>query len=203
MRGIPLLAILFMGLGTLTKGPVGSIIPCLVMGVYMLLRRENFWKTLGWLSLFGVLSLIPYALWFVAAWHQGGQEFLDLMYEENIGRMTNTMSYDSCVEPWYYNFLTILSGWIPYTLLALLALILTGCLKNIGNLWNKSKICNAWKLRNNSPIDLFALTSIVIIFVFYCIPQSKRSVYLMPIYPFIGYFIARMMLWMGRNAPCR
>lgn len=199
MRGIPLLAILLMGLGTLTKGPVGSIIPCLVMGVYMLLRRENFWKTLGWLSLFGVLSLIPYALWFVAAWHQGGQEFLDLMYEENIGRMTNTMSYDSCVEPWYYNFLTILSGWIPYTLLALLALILTGCLKNIRNLWNKSKISNAWKLRNNSPIDLFALTSIVIIFVFYCIPQSKRSVYLMPIYPFIGYFIARMMLWMGEK----
>ena len=113
--------------------------------------------------------------------------------------MTNTMSYDSCVEPWYYNFLTILSGWIPYTLLVLLALILTGCLKNIGNLWNKSKICNAWKLRNNSPIDLFALTSIVIIFVFYCIPQSKRSVYLMPIYPFIGYFIARMMLWMGEK----
>jgi hypothetical protein len=163
----------------------------------MLLRRENFWKTLGWLSLFGVLSFIPYALWFVAAWHQGGQEFLDLMYEENIGRMTNTMSYDSCVEPWYYNFLTILSGWIPYTLLALLALFLTGCLKNIGNLWNKSKISAAWKSRNNSPLDLFALTSIVTIFVFYCIPQSKRSVYLMPIYPFMGYFIARMMMWMS------
>ena len=197
MRGVPLLAILLMGLGTLTKGPVGSIIPCLVMGIYMLLRRENFWKALGWLSLFGVLSFIPYALWFVAAWHQGGQEFLDLMYEENIGRMTNTMSYDSCVEPWYYNFLTILSGWIPYTLLALLALFLTGCLKNIGNLWNKSKISAAWKSRNNSPLDLFALTSIVTIFVFYCIPQSKRSVYLMPIYPFMGYFIARMMMWMS------
>jgi hypothetical protein len=163
----------------------------------MLLRRENFWKALGWLSLFGVLSFIPYALWFVAAWHQGGQEFLDLMYEENIGRMTNTMSYDSCVEPWYYNFLTILSGWVPYTLLALLALFLTGCLKNIGNLWNKSKISAAWKSRNNSPLDLFALTSIVTIFVFYCIPQSKRSVYLMPIYPFMGYFIARMMMWLS------
>lgn len=195
MRGLPLVAILLMGLGTLTKGPVGAIIPCLVMGVYMLLRRENFWKTLGWMSLFGILSLIPYALWFMAAWHQGGQEFLDLMYEENIGRMTNTMSYDSCVEPWYYNFLTILSGWVPYTLLALLALFFAGHYLK----WNTSKIKDAWRNRDKSPIDLFALTNIVVIFIFYSIPQSKRSVYLMPLYPFIGYFLAKMMLWMGEK----
>ena len=29
---------------------------------------------------------------YVAAWHEGGQHFLDLIYEENIGRMTGSMS---------------------------------------------------------------------------------------------------------------
>ena len=197
MKGFPLTAILLMGLGTLTKGPVGSIIPCLVTGVYMLLRRENFWKTLGWLVLFGLLSLIPYALWFVAAWHQGGQEFLDLMYEENIGRMTNTMSYDSCVEPWYYNFITVIAGWVPYTLLAVFALFIVKWAD-----WRKVAPSTWWqKILHMEPKELFALVNIVVIFVFYCIPQSKRSVYLMPIYPFIAYFLSKMILWMADNKP--
>lgn len=32
-----------MSLGTLTKGPVGSVIPCLVAGVFLLLRGINFY----------------------------------------------------------------------------------------------------------------------------------------------------------------
>jgi 4-amino-4-deoxy-L-arabinose transferase-like glycosyltransferase len=84
LHGIPLLAILLMGLGTLTKGPVGSIIPCMVIGCVMLLRGVNFFKTFFLLLTWGLLSLIPYAILFYFAWQQGGQEFLDLMYEENI-----------------------------------------------------------------------------------------------------------------------
>lgn len=34
LKGIPWLAILLMSCGTLTKGPVGTIIPCLVVGIF-------------------------------------------------------------------------------------------------------------------------------------------------------------------------
>ena len=44
LKGIPLIATLFMGAATLTKGPVGIILPCAVTGAYLLLRNENFWK---------------------------------------------------------------------------------------------------------------------------------------------------------------
>ena len=44
LKGIPWLAILLMSLGTLTKGPVGTIIPCLVTGVFLLLRGVNFFR---------------------------------------------------------------------------------------------------------------------------------------------------------------
>ena len=37
---------------------------------------------------------------------------------------------------------------------------------------------------------LFTLLSVVIIFVFYCIPKSKRSTYLLPLYPFLAYYVA-------------
>ena len=40
---LPWLAILCMSGATLTKGPVGIILPCFVMGVFMLTQRENFW----------------------------------------------------------------------------------------------------------------------------------------------------------------
>jgi hypothetical protein len=43
---------------------------------------------------------------------------------------------------------------------------------------------------------MFSLVCIVVIFVFYCFPQSKRSVYLMPIYPFIAYFLAQYILYL-------
>ena len=193
MRGIPLLAILLMGLGTLTKGPVGSIIPCMVIGCVMLLRGVNFFKTFFLMLAWGVLSLIPYAIWFFFAWQQGGQEFLDLMYEENIGRMTNTMGYNSCVEPWYYNFITVFAGYVPWMLMLLISLCFIQYRRPVMQGWWQRLV--QW-VRQLKDVDLFAITAIITIFVFYCIPQSKRSVYLMPIYPFIGYFIARYVQWL-------
>ena len=193
LRGVPLLAILLMGLGTLTKGPVGSIIPCIVIGGFMLLRGANFFKTFFLLLAWGLLSLIPYAIWFYFAWQQGGQEFLDLMYEENIGRMTNTMGYESCVEPWYYNFITVIAGYVPWMLMLVISLFfLRYRSPMLGGWWQRF---TQW-IRQMRDIDLFSLTAIVVIFVFYCIPQSKRSVYLMPIYPFIAYFIALYIRWL-------
>ena len=70
-RGIPWLAVLLMGCATLTKGPVGSIFPCVCIGLYQLLRGRSFWKTFFLLLLVGILSLIPYAAWAGAAYAQG------------------------------------------------------------------------------------------------------------------------------------
>ena len=196
LRGIPWLAILLMSLATLTKGPVGVIIPCLVMGVFLLMRGVKFYKAFFTLFLFAIMSLIIPAIWYYAAYKQGGQAFIDLMYEENIGRMTNTMSYDSCVNPWPYNILTLIIGYLPWTLLAVISLFGLNYHKIQGpasSLWGKF---TAW-LKNMDTLDLFSMLATVLIFVFYCIPQSKRSVYLMPMYPFLTYFLAKYMLWLA------
>ena len=193
MKGIPWIAIVLMGLGTMTKGPVGSIIPCMVMGIFMLMRKVNFFRAFFTLVAFGLLSLLIYGAWFYAAYRQGGQSFLDLMYEENIGRMTNTMSYDSCVNPWPYNFLTVFTGYLPWILLLITTLFFVR--------WNFKKNINLKSIWNGilgmDNIDLYSLIATVSIFVFYCIPQSKRSVYLMPIYPFLAYFIAKLLVWLS------
>lgn len=199
-RSVPWTAIFCMSLGTLTKGPVAIILPCLVMGVMMLIRQVNFWRTL--LSFIGIaiLSCIIPALWYIAAYHQAGQAFLDLVMEENFGRFLGKMSYPSHENPWYYNVMTVVAGFTPYTLLALISLFFLQYRKINGKplqWWNHLKAY----IGKMDDVRLFNLLSIILIFVFYCIPKSKRSVYLMPIYPFIAYFLAEYILWLYRNKP--
>lgn len=201
MKGVPFWAILLMSCGTLTKGPVGAIIPCLVTGVFLLCRRVNFFRAFFSMVLFGLLSLILPALWYYAAWLQGGQEFFDLVWEENIGRMTSTMSYESCVEPWYYNIITLIIGYLPWVILCLLALVVVPWKKLKGSAAFNSVKQRLQRLGDIDPVELFTFLAIAVIFIFYCIPQSKRSAYLMPVYPFLAYFITRMLFWLYDKHP--
>ena len=182
-RGVPWLAVLLMGCATLTKGPVGSIFPCACIGVYQLLRGRSFWKAFLSLAGIGLLSFVPYFVWVYAAYRQGGQPFIDLVLEENTGRFTGKMSYESHENPIWYNFLTLIWGWIPWTLV----------LPDGETL--KLRLKKGWDaFRNQSPVQLFTWLVILIIFVFYCIPKSKRSVYLLPIYPFMAVLMAEYLL---------
>lgn len=122
-RRFPWLAVLMMSGAMLTKGPVGVLLPCAVAGVFMLLQGVNFGKAFIKLLLPGIAALVLPAVWYVAAYRQGGDEFLRLALEENFGRFTGTMSYDSHVKPVWYNFITVITGYVPYTLLILLSLI--------------------------------------------------------------------------------
>ena len=44
MNGISWSATLMMSLATLTKGPVGMVVPCLAVGIFLLMQRVNFFK---------------------------------------------------------------------------------------------------------------------------------------------------------------
>lgn len=200
-KGIPWLAILFMSCATLTKGPVGIILPCLVTGVFLLIRGARFWHTAFSLAGLALLSCILPALWYIAAYQAGGDTFLSLVMEENFGRFLGKMSYESHENPWYYNVMTVLAGFTPYTLLALFSLFFLSYRKPqaiaFRGMWQRIKNL----IKQTDDVRLFSFLCISLIFIFYCIPKSKRSVYLMPIYPFIAYFLAYYILWLIRKAP--
>lgn len=197
-KGFPWMATLFMGCATLTKGPVGIILPCLVTGVYMLLRGRNFFTAFFKMALVAVVSCILPAIWYIAAYQQGGDNFITLVMEENFGRFMGKMSYDSHVNPASYNFVTVLAGYAPYTLFVLISLFSLSYKKITGKpreWWQKFTTY----IREMDDTRLFTLLSIVLIFVFYCIPKSKRSVYLLPIYPFIAYFLAEYIIYLSKK----
>lgn len=108
-----LAVILLFTCATLTKGPVGVLLPCLAVGIYWLISGKRFFPTLGILVSVAVLSMIIPAMWYYAAYLRGGEDFYALMYEENIGRLTGTMSYESHENPVWYNFMTLAYGMLP------------------------------------------------------------------------------------------
>ena len=78
LRGLPLAGIVMMGLGTLTKGPVAILLPCMVCGILALIvtheRSENTrQRTWRWTKTFlrfvplVLLALVIPALWYYAA----------------------------------------------------------------------------------------------------------------------------------------
>lgn len=215
-RGVPVMAVLCMSGAVLTKGPVGFVVPCFVVGVFMLLRGEKFWRTFWRLTLFALLSCIIPAVWYVAAWRQGGDQFLNLVYEENIGRMTGSMSYESHEHAFPYNFFTLFVGWAPWTVMLLLtlfsrpwkALQKTGRVKTPADAADKQSVgakLLAWltqqriRLMQVPPIRLFTWTAFLLVLFFYCLPSSKRSVYLLPCYPFMAMLIAEYVDWLWQT----
>lgn len=180
------------------KRSVGSIFPCVGIGIYQLLRGRSFGKTFFSLLGIGLLSLVPLGIWFWAAYQQGGESFINLMMEENTGRFFRKMSYASHENPLWYNFVTIIWGWIPWTLVLLISLFGLKWKEMRflpeGSSWSE-RFNKAWtKFRSQSPLHLFTWVVILFIFIFYCIPKSKRSVYLLPIYPFMAMLIAEYFL---------
>lgn len=170
-------ATLLLGVATLTKGPVGALLPCLVAGIFFLLRGERFWPTLLKFSACALGAFAIAAPWYLAAYARGGEQFMALALEENIGRLTGTMTYESHNKPFWYNFMTLAAGLLPWTLTALLAL---------------PKV-RGWRMTPLNPAGGLALVACVAVFVFYCIPSSKRSVYLLPMYPFAAYFLTDLL----------
>ena len=191
-KQLPWLAILCMSGATLTKGPVGIVLPCFVMGVFMLTQRENLWDIVWRMGLTAILSLIIPFCWYYAAYLQGGEEFLRLVKEENIDRFMGKMVYESHENPAWYNLLTLITGWLPYTLLLLFSLFILPCKK-----FSKSKFME--NVKQATPLQIFTWLAFLLVLFFYCIPKSKRSVYLLPCYPFMAYLIAEYFVWMMKE----
>ena len=195
LRGVPWLGVLALSGAFLSKGPVGLALPLGVAGVFCLLRGFGFWRTVGKCALVAVLGCVLPLAWYVAASQQGGERFLALVYEENVLRLLGKMSYESHVNPWPYNVMTLVAGFVPYTLLGLFALATVRWQRPQG------RPAEWWqRLRRHvsavEPVRLFTFLSFALIFVFYCIPKSKRSVYLLPVYPFVAYYVAALFLWL-------
>lgn len=214
-RQLPWIAVLCMSGATLTKGPVGIVLPCFVMFVFMLftawqqgkLCGRIIWKTTYKLFLSAVLAAVLPVLWYWAAYRQGGDQFMALVMDENVGRFLGKMKAVTHANPWHYNFLMLIAGWLPWTLPLLLSLFVLPWRKfansftkgeSTGKVTLKSRIMAA--MRKADAVQVFTWLSFLLILFFYCIPKSKRGVYLLPCYPFMAVLIVEYMAWLVKRS---
>ena len=200
LKGVPIAIPALLGCAVLTKGPVGIILPLFVFGVYLLMLRKYSYLVIFKALLYaGISSIFLPLLWYVAAWKQGGDTFLNVMLAENFGRFfhlsTPDIHYNLGHENGvWYNFMTLAAGFVPWTIFfffSLFGLKLHKPEKSV-----KEILANTWNnIRSMEKEKLFSLVALVCIIFFYSIPSSKRSVYLMPAYPFIAIFLAQYTLY--------
>jgi hypothetical protein len=160
------------GLGTLAKGPLGLVLPALVAGCLVVLRRR--WDILGKFCFHpGVMVALALASgWYVVAVTRGGEGFFDRqILQENLSRFTGGSGHS---HPIYYYTSYLFLQSLPWSLF--LPVLLWDLFRN--------------GLRNNNEGVLFLKLWFLVMFAFFSISVGKRTVYLLPIYPALALLFA-------------
>jgi 4-amino-4-deoxy-L-arabinose transferase-like glycosyltransferase len=206
LKGYPVLIPLFLGGAALVKGPVGILLPCLVFGVYLLiLHQHSLWKIIFKNLIVALPAALLLFIWYVLAYRQDGSHFLNLMYAENIGRFLGKsekslgISYNlGHIEPFWYYFPSLLVGFFPWSFLLVLSAF---CVRYTNPFRTFSFKTFLQKIAALDKVALYSILSIGIIILFYMIPASKRTVYIMPVYPFAAYLLVLLYQWSLAKKP--
>lgn len=161
------------GLATLVKGPVGFMIPILVLLVFhRLQRRQGVLKRLfapwNFVVFFGIT--LP---WFIGLCRAHPDFLYYGLVEESFHRFTTPKFHRS--EPFYFYALIVMATFSPWSILLPEALLAT------------------WKQRwAKHPADRLCLVWSVVVVVFFSISQSKLPGYILSVTVSAGILLARI-----------
>ncbi len=179
-----------MGLATLTKGPIGAILPCLIVGFHLLLTREI--KILKEMGIFwGVIVYLAIAApWYVIEFVIHGKEFInDFFLLRHIGRYLTSLG--GSAEATYYYIPVLIIGFLPWTGFLPYSFF---CLVGSKNKWQSMERAKT----------LFLLLWPIIILVFFSFAKFKRPGYILLFYPCLALCIGKLFNdSFARRAPPR
>lgn len=187
LSGVPLVPILLLTAATLTKGPVGVVLPCAIFAIFLFAQGHRIPRIFAALSAVTIPAVAFASLWYWQAFAHGGETFSAKVYYENIARFTSTMEDDPHAHSVLYLVGTLFLGLLPWTLLLLPSWISGFRIDSLS--WGALRK----RVQSLDSLQQFGLISVAVILVFYSIPTSKRSVYLLPAYPF---FCAGLAGWL-------
>jgi 4-amino-4-deoxy-L-arabinose transferase-like glycosyltransferase len=159
------------GIGILAKGPLGLLLPALIAGTFLVLKRK--WDLLFKFCFHpGVLlTLLLGAGWYVVAVTRGGEGFIDRqLLQENLNRFFGGSGHS---HPVYYYIPYLFSQGLPWTLFLPFLL------------WDLFAKNFRWQ-----DDSLFLIVWFFVMFLFFSISAGKRPVYLLPLYPALVLLLA-------------
>ncbi|HJU28104.1 MAG TPA: glycosyltransferase family 39 protein [Candidatus Binataceae bacterium] len=166
---------LAMALAVLTKGPIGAALPVLVAALWIaLMGRWDLVRRLQLLRGALIVGVIGGG-WYLAAVAVGGMPFVHKqILAENLYRLVPHGGVnEGHAHSFYYEEGTLLVGFMPWTPIVFLAAI---------QYFRRPRRINA-RLG-------YLLTWFAAVLIFYNLPQSKRGVYLLALYPALSALTA-------------
>jgi 4-amino-4-deoxy-L-arabinose transferase-like glycosyltransferase len=158
------------GLGTLTKGVLGILLPGLVFAFFLLMRGR-----LGELFHFDMAATFAAGFavglaWFLAGYQVGGRPFLEWQVRMNLWSRfipAGAGGAGYCAHPFWYFAPQILKGFLPWSLYLFAFALLA---------WPSAG-------RRLSEPAVYALCWLAALFIFFSSSQGKCVIYILPAFP--------------------
>ncbi len=171
------------GLAVLAKGPVGIVLPGLIIFSF-LLYLGKLREVLSEMKIFrGIFLVSAIAIpWYILVFLENGSAYIDSFFGyHNFERFTSVVNGHAA--PWYFYFLVVLIGFAPWSIYLPVA---------IGRLlfWRRS----FWSQQPRpAQLGIFALFWFATIFIFFTVAITKLPSYVLPLMPAAAILVA--LLW--------
>lgn len=179
-----LLSAVALALGFLTKGPVGVVIPVLVLVPVVLMERRTLNLRMSDILAGAVLFAVLALPWYAAMWMRHGDAYLEGFFlGDNLERFATARFNDP--RPWWFYLPVVLGGLLPWTPLMLV--------------W----VHPVWRFltrrKDVGTIDLRLLLWAILPLVFYSLSVGKQPRYVLPVLPPLAILLATSILERTRD----
>lgn len=154
------------GVGVIAKGPIGLLIPVMIVGLFLIARRDlRFVKEMriGW----GVLIVLAVSSpWYILMAVRNPDYLGYFIWKQNFGNFFSSVE-SRHPEPFYFYLPVIFGGFLPWSFF-LPAALFGGLRRRLGQ---------------NAPQRCFLLIWVAAVFLFFSIAKSKLPTYVLPLFP--------------------
>lgn len=173
----------FLGLAVLAKGPIGVLLPGLIIGSFSL-YLGNFRQVFRELRLLrGMVILLVITLpWYFLVTLANGRNFINSFFGyHNLERFAEVVNQHS--GPWYFYLVVILAGFAPWSVYLPAAIARLHLLRR--HFWRQQP--------RTAQLGLLAGFWFLVILVFFSIATTKYFSYVLPLIPAAAILVA--LLW--------
>ncbi len=171
------------GLAVLAKGPVGVVLPGLIIFCFLVYVNQ-FWSVVREIRLlWGItIFLVITVPWYVLVILENGQSYIDSFFGyHNFERFTDVVNGHDA--PWYFYFIIVLALFAPWSVYLPLGIMRSRWWQY--NYWRKQP--------RQYHLKIFAFWWFICIFVFFSISVTKLPSYVLPLIPAAAILVA--LLW--------
>ena len=164
-----------LGFAVLAKGPVGVVLPMMIIGLFLICKRQlRFLKEMqiGW-GLFIFLAVA--APWYILMSVRNPDYSEYFFLKQNIGSFVSQQSRHP--KPFYYYIPVLMGGFFPWSLFLPLALF---------------RAIRAKAALHGDGV-IFALIWFGVVFIFFSMASSKLGTYILPLFPAASLLVG--VLW--------